>query len=252
MAFFFCHFRSTESVKFHFEECGSDVDEREWMFCHVPGCSFWTSKSWRMERHKLCHSFETSPLESSGSNKRCYKCPDCHLKFFSLAKLLKHDRKKHTGVKDYECRICGAEVTDIQTHMRVIILYWASFFRGAFSGNYIWDWLSATTSILWIHQRRPTTVYYSMIDYRFTAMKRTTSANIVPWVFATRVHWCATCSCTPGSGLTAVKVANLPSRLGIDSRDTFSNTTRIIQPPKKLNKAKTRATLPSWVVQSVL
>ena len=103
------------------------------MFCHVPGCSFWTSKSWRMERHKLCHSFETSPLESSGSNKRCYKCPDCHLKFFSLAKLLKHDRKKHTGVKDYECRICGAEVTDIQTHMRVIILYWASFFRGAFS-----------------------------------------------------------------------------------------------------------------------
>ena len=33
--------------------------------------------------------------------------------------MLKHDRKVHTGVKDYECRVCEAEVTDIQIHMRV-------------------------------------------------------------------------------------------------------------------------------------
>ena len=62
----------------------------------------------------MCHA-EPSELEV----KRCYKCPDCHLKFYSLAKLLKHDRRKHTGIKDYECRICMAEVTDIQVHMRV-------------------------------------------------------------------------------------------------------------------------------------
>ena len=36
-----------------------------------------------------------------------------------MAKMLKHDRKVHTGVKDYECRVCDAEVTDIQIHMRV-------------------------------------------------------------------------------------------------------------------------------------
>ena len=103
---------SKAEIKFTFEE--EEEDDKQWMFCHVPGCSFWTSKSSRMERHKLCHC-EPSELEV----KRCYKCPDCHLKFYSLAKLLKHDRRKHTGIKDYECRICGAEVTDIQTHMRV-------------------------------------------------------------------------------------------------------------------------------------
>ena len=32
---------------------------------------------------------------------------------------LKHDRKFHTGVKDYECRVCEAEVTDIAVHMKV-------------------------------------------------------------------------------------------------------------------------------------
>ena len=32
---------------------------------------------------------------------------------------LKHDRKFHTGVKDYECRVCEAEVTDIAVHMKL-------------------------------------------------------------------------------------------------------------------------------------
>ena len=62
-----------------------------------------------MERHAKCHV----------KGGKHYKCPDCSLKFYSLAKMLKHDRKCHTGVKDYECRICDAEVTDIQVHMRV-------------------------------------------------------------------------------------------------------------------------------------
>ena len=48
-----------------------------------------------------------------------YACPDCPKIFASLAKMLKHDRKAHTGVKDYECKICEAEVTDIHVHMRV-------------------------------------------------------------------------------------------------------------------------------------
>ena len=173
------------------------------MFCHVPGCSFWTSKSWRMERHKLCHSFETSPLDG-GSNKRCYKCPDCHLKFFSLAKLLKHDRKKHTGVKDYECRICGAEVTDIQTHMRVImllatfqwivIIYLVSKFplQKIYLVVYsrLRDFKDKVTQPFrkigpprrpfFMNTSTPHMVLLYMIDYRFMVMKRTTSANIVP------------------------------------------------------------------------
>ena len=48
-----------------------------------------------------------------------YQCPECQLKICSLSKLLRHDRKFHTGFKDYECKICEAEVTDIAVHMRV-------------------------------------------------------------------------------------------------------------------------------------
>jgi hypothetical protein len=51
-----------------------------------------------------------------------YQCPDCKLKISSLPKLLRHDRKFHTGFKDYECKICEAEVTDISVHMRVSFL----------------------------------------------------------------------------------------------------------------------------------
>ena len=82
----------------------------EWMFCDVKGCSFWTRKKVRMERHKMSHV--------PGDN-RFYQCPDCGIRMCSLPKLLRHDRKLHTGFKDYECKICEAEVTDINVHMRV-------------------------------------------------------------------------------------------------------------------------------------
>ncbi len=83
----------------------------QWMFCKERGCTFWTRKPERMERHERCHLPDT----------KYYKCPDCKefTKFYSLAKMLKHDRKAHTGVQDYECRVCEAEVTDITVHMKV-------------------------------------------------------------------------------------------------------------------------------------
>ena len=91
----------------------------QWIYCQVRGCSFWTRKPERMVRHSQCHRPDT----------KYYKCPDCSLRFYSLAKMLKHDRKVHTGVKDYECRVCEAEVTDIQIHMRVRILKILRFFN---------------------------------------------------------------------------------------------------------------------------
>ena len=96
------------SVKFNL----NSTDDK-WMFCKERGCTFWTRKPERMERHKKCHLPDT----------KYYKCPDCKefTKFYSLAKLLKHDRKAHTGVQDYECRVCEAEVTDITVHMKVKI-----------------------------------------------------------------------------------------------------------------------------------
>ena len=63
-----------------------------------------------MERHMKSHI--------PGEDK-FYQCPECQLKICSLSKLLRHDRKFHTGFKDYECKICEAEVTDIAVHMRV-------------------------------------------------------------------------------------------------------------------------------------
>ena len=39
--------------------------------------------------------------------------------FTSLSRMLRHDRKTHTREQDYECKICEAEVTDINVHMRV-------------------------------------------------------------------------------------------------------------------------------------
>ena len=77
--------------------------------CPIKGCSFWTRKMARMNRHNLSHIHGT----------RSFRCPDCAEVFTSLARMLRHDRKVHTGEKEYECKICEAEVTDISVHMKV-------------------------------------------------------------------------------------------------------------------------------------
>ena len=86
----------------------------KWMYCKIKGCHFWTRKQIRMERHEKSHV--------PGDDK-FYQCPECQLKICSLSKLLRHDRKFHTGFKDYECKICEAEVTDIAVHMRVSVIH---------------------------------------------------------------------------------------------------------------------------------
>ena len=83
-----------------------------WFHCPEPGCEFYTRKRERAERHRKSHL----------PDSKAYVCPEhpkCSFKFHSLAKLLKHDRKAHTGVKDYECRICETETTDLVSHMKV-------------------------------------------------------------------------------------------------------------------------------------
>ena len=94
----------------------------KWMYCKVEGCHFWTRKKIRMARHSNSHA-------QGEDNRLIYQCPDCKLKISSLPKLLRHDRKFHTGFKDYECKICEAEVTDISVHMRVSCDHYLFFFR---------------------------------------------------------------------------------------------------------------------------
>ncbi len=92
-----------------FEESSEDD---KWMYCPRSDCNFWTRKQHRMERHRRCHP-------ANGS--RFFECPEpgCGMTFVHLKLLLRHDRKEHTGEKDYECKICEAEVTDINVHMKV-------------------------------------------------------------------------------------------------------------------------------------
>ena len=92
----------------------------KWLYCKVEGCHFWTRKQIRMSRHTSSH------IEGE-ENRLIYQCPDCKLRISSLPKLLRHDRKFHTGFKDYECKICEAEVTDISVHMRVSCFSFGSF-----------------------------------------------------------------------------------------------------------------------------
>lgn len=85
------------------------IEDSKWLYCDRVKCNFWTRKERRMERHRQSHMPDC----------RAFKCPDCGVRFYSLPKMLSHDRKFHTGDKDYECKICEAEVTDISVHMRV-------------------------------------------------------------------------------------------------------------------------------------
>lgn len=101
----------------------------KWMYCKLKGCHFWTRKQVRMDRHKKSHI--------QGDDK-FYQCPECQLKICSLSKLLRHDRKFHTGFKDYECKICEAEVTDIAVHMRVrhlFLIFFVFFLNCFYSGS---------------------------------------------------------------------------------------------------------------------
>ena len=81
-----------------------------WVKCTFSSCSFLTMKPSRLSRHL---QFHVSPGD------RFYQCPDCKFRFYSLHKALKHDRRTHTGVKEWECQVCLAEVTDLQVHMKV-------------------------------------------------------------------------------------------------------------------------------------
>ena len=76
-----------------------------WLRCDKPGCQFHTTKQARLARHTLFHM---------DRKDRALLCPDCGSKFFSLQKCLSHDRKQHTGVREWECTACLAEVTDIK------------------------------------------------------------------------------------------------------------------------------------------
>ena len=85
-----------------------------WQSCDKPGCQFHTTKQDRLVRHALFHM---------DRKDRALLCPDCGSKFFSLQKCLSHDRKQHTGVREWECTTCLAEVTDIKVqnvHMNEI------------------------------------------------------------------------------------------------------------------------------------
>ena len=77
--------------------------------CPRPTCDFWTRKPSRMEKHKMAHV----------NNAKYFICPDCGLKFTNLGKYLRHDRKDHDGPMEYECKICPAEVSDLNIHMKV-------------------------------------------------------------------------------------------------------------------------------------
>ena len=88
---------------------GEDGHANRWVNCRFPGCTFSTWKTYRMERHESMHV----------AGSKFFQCPDCPVRHASLSKILRHDRKFHTGEKDYECKICEAEVTDIVTHMKV-------------------------------------------------------------------------------------------------------------------------------------
>lgn len=94
--------------------------QQKWLFCpRKPDCIFWTQKPERMKRHLASHTDNSAKNNNGTLLNKHYCCPDCGERFSSLGRLLRHDRKSHGGPKEWECRICEAEITDINVHMRV-------------------------------------------------------------------------------------------------------------------------------------
>ena len=156
-----------------------------------------------------------------------YQCPECQLKICSLSKLLRHDRKFHTGFKDYECKICEAEVTDIAVHMRVslsknqkinkkflLILY---FFYGLFFFKLFFEkFQSMQNSNL---QLCITNIFFCLFC-RFTEQKSNLPATFANCNSVTKIHWFAIFSNIQEKDHFGAKIANPVSLQLTGSKNT--------------------------------
>ena len=170
----------------------------KWYVCDSTGCGYWTSKPERMERHLKFHVPYSKHL----------KCPDCAKTLYTLAKALRHDRIEHTGVKDYECKYCGAEVIDLAIHLRVsfnmrhrkrILLAFSSTFGVLFLA------LKLCTSKSVLKSDRLS------FSFRFTRRRRITCATCATCCSATRAPSSVTCLPTAGKRSFAARTAASPS-----------------------------------------
>ena len=167
-----------------------------------------------------------------------YQCPECQLKICSLSKLLRHDRKFHTGFKDYECKICEAEVTDIAVHMRVslsknqkinkkflLILY---FFYGLLFFNCSLK-NSEVCKILICNYASQ--IFFFCLFCRFTEQKSNLPATFANCNSVTKIHWFAIFSNIQEKDHFGAKIANLVSLQLTGSKNTSRKSIRILQPP---------------------
>ena len=93
----------------------STAEERKWYSCKIcervsGNLSYHTQYPERLQRHEAYH---VSHYEKG------FRCPDCNIKLTSLNKVRHHEKIMHGGGKEFECRVCGAEVTELQVHLRV-------------------------------------------------------------------------------------------------------------------------------------
>ena len=98
-----------------------------WLLCSRSECPFYTSQPARLARHTSFHGDRSVQSDISLSisilvrTDRMLICPekDCGKHFFSLQKCLSHDRKFHTGLTEWQCRLCFKHVTDIKVHFKI-------------------------------------------------------------------------------------------------------------------------------------